>query len=235
MTQPTPLPASTVVLIRRDRHERFEIYLNLRPDGMSSYAGTYVFPGGRLEHSDYSNRMLELTRGLTPLEAQTRLGAALAPEICLGHWVAAVREVFEESGVHFFTGLDGPAPGDVDRRLATRRGALQRGEIGLADLLISEKLYCDVARLRYFFHRITPEHYSVRFDTRFYLAALPPGQSPLEASEEVADSLWITPAAALTRAEAGEYRMMPPTLAVLRHLSGFRSWANLSRAFDLDG
>jgi hypothetical protein len=90
-----------------------------------------------------------------------------------------------------------------------------------------------VAKLNYFFHRVTPDHYAVRFDTRFYLAALPPDQQPLHASEEVAESLWIAPAAALARAEAGDYRMMPPTLAVLRRLSGYCSWEELSRAFNL--
>jgi len=229
------LPASTVVLIRQDGHGSFEIYLNRRPDAMNSYAGAYVFPGGRVEKSDYSTRMVDLTRGLTPVEAQQRLGSDLEPEICFGHWVAAAREVFEESGVHFFapTGAPDSLPEDLARRLAGKRTALQRGEIDLPNLLISERLYCDLARLHYFFHRITPEHYTVRFDTRFYLAALPPGQYPLHASEEVAESLWIAPAAALARADAGDYRMLPPTLAVLRRLSNFGSWGELCLAFGL--
>lgn len=228
-----PLPASTVVLVRKDRHGRFEIYLNRRPEEMNSYAGTYVFPGGRLEESDYSARMVELTRGLTPLEAQQSLGSDREPEVCLGHWVAAVREAFEESGVHFFVPMEDRRAQDLSSRLAGRRAALQRGEIDLPGLLVAERLYCDLARLVYFFHRITPEHYAIRFDTRFYLAALPTGQCPLHASEEVAESLWISPAAALARAEAGGYRMMPPTLAVLRRLSAFRSWEELASAFAL--
>ncbi|MGH7796211.1 MAG: NUDIX hydrolase [Candidatus Binatia bacterium] len=230
-----PLPASTVVLIRPERDGGFEIYLNRRPDQMDSYAGVYVFPGGRVEKSDYSTAMIGLTRGLTPREAQQKLGSDLQAEICLAHWVAAVRELFEEAGIHFFlnnTAMD-LAPEGLAERLAGKRAALQRGEIDLPNLLTSEGLYCDVARLNYFFHRITPEHYTVRFDTRFYLAALPPDQHPLHASEEVSESLWIAPAAALERAEAGVFRMMPPTLAVLRSLSSYVSWENLSKAFTL--
>lgn len=233
----TPQPASTVVLVRPNSDGGFEIYLNRRPDKMESYAGIYVFPGGRVEESDYSKAMIGLTRGLTPLEAQQKLGAQLRAEICLGYWVAAVRELFEEAGIQFFVDASSPV---VDRsrkklfeHLANRRAALQRGDIDLPKLLVSEQLCCDLTRLRYFFHRITPEHYAVRFDTRFYVAMLPPDQTPLHASEEVEESLWSTPQAALERGQADDFRMMPPTVAVLRSLAAYRSWDALRTAFEL--
>jgi 8-oxo-dGTP pyrophosphatase MutT (NUDIX family) len=233
----TPLPASTVVLIRPDDHGKFELYINRRPDRMDTYAGVYVFPGGRVEQSDYSTAMMGLTRGLTPREAQRKLRAEVDPEICLAYWVAAVRELFEEAGIHFFVSGNsvGAAslPDELAARVTRKRAALQQGEISLADLLSAEGLYCDVSQLSYFFHRITPEHYAVRFDTRFYLASLPANQNPLHASEEVSESLWIAPEAALERAQAGEFRMMPPTLAVLRSLSGYGSWDELRKNFNL--
>jgi len=233
----TPLPASTVVLVRPDADGRFEVYLNRRPDQMETYAGVHVFPGGRVEESDYSAEMLGLTRGVTPIEAQQKLGSALEPEICLAYWVAAVRELFEEAGIHFFVPAGGLAaaalPEELSLRILVKRSALQSGEVAFPSLLKSEGLCCDVAQLSYFFHRITPEHYPVRFDTRFYLAALPPNQIPLHASEEVSESLWIGPNAALERAEAGSCRMMPPTLAVLRSLTSHRSWDELRKAFHL--
>lgn len=233
----TPLPASTVVLVRPDDDGKFEVYLNRRPDQMDTYAGVHVFPGGRVEKSDYSADMLGLTRGVTPMDAQRQLGSELEPEICLAYWIAAVRELFEEAGIHFFLPATGASTDtlsqELSARLALKRSALQRGEIDLPNLLLSEGLFCDVAQLTYFFHRVTPEHYAVRFDTRFYLAALPANQIPLHVSEEVAESLWVGPNAALERAEAGNYRMMPPTLAVLRRLSSHRSWAALRHAFHL--
>jgi len=229
----TPLPASTVVLVRPDSHGKFELYINRRPDDMDTYAGVYVFPGGRVEKSDYSTGMIRLTRGTSPDEAKEQLGAEFEPEICLAYWVAAARELFEEAGVHFFVSDSGAAAQTISERLASKRAALQQGSITLADLLRAEGLVCDVSPLSYFFHRITPEHYPVRFDTRFYLAALPDGQNPLHASEEVSESLWIAPGAALKRSEAGEFRMMPPTLAVLRNLSNFRSWKELCDYFNL--
>jgi hypothetical protein len=102
-----------------------------------------------------------------------------------------------------------------------------------ATFLESEELYCDVAPLAYFYHRITPDHYPVRFDTRFYLAALPPDQTPLDASEEISDSLWISPKEALDRSQRGNFPMMPPTLAVLRTIRSFGSWDELRQVFNL--
>jgi hypothetical protein len=119
-------------------------------------------------------------------------------------------------------------------RLAERRPLLQRGDLNLAALLASEQLYCDLRRLNYFFHRVTPEHYPVRFDTRFYLAALPPEQTPLHSSEEVSESLWISPGDALERSQSGAFPMMPPTIAVLRSLSIHGSWNALGKVFSLD-
>ena len=66
-----------------------------------------------------------------------------------------------------------------------------------ARLSESEVLFCDLGRFTYLFHRITPEKYPIRFDTRFYLAALPPNQTPLVSSEEVSESLWLAPQMAL--------------------------------------
>ncbi len=67
----------------------------------------------------------------------------------------------------------------------------------------------------------------------FYLAALPQGQNPLHSSEEVAESLWIAPKAALDRGQAGNFPMMPPTIAVLRTLAAHDSWNSLCKAFQL--
>lgn len=238
MAQPAiPQPASTVVLVRPDASGGFEIFMNRRPDKMDVYAGIYVFPGGRVEHNDYSPRMLRLTQGLTAFEAQQKLGGELAAELCLGYWVAAVRELFEEAGVYFFVSqngaLSGSASEELPQRLAEKRSVLQEGTVEFSSLLAAENLCCDLARLTYFFHRITPELYPVRFDTRFYLAALPPNQTPLHSSEEVSESLWISAVAALERSQSGNFQMMPPTVAVLRTLADHGSWSALTQAFQL--
>jgi 8-oxo-dGTP pyrophosphatase MutT (NUDIX family) len=181
--------------------------------------------------------MLGVTLGLTPTEAQQKLGGDLQPELCFGHWVAAARELFEEAGILLFApqnaALSHPAQEKMAERLAAKRSVLQQGAIDFASLLAGERLFCDLARLTYFFHRVTPEHYPVRFDTRFYLAALPVRQNPLHCSEEVSESLWISATEALERSGSGNFPMMPPTVAVLRTLAEHGSWNTLTEAFHL--
>jgi 8-oxo-dGTP pyrophosphatase MutT (NUDIX family) len=85
----------------------------------------------------------------------------------------------------------------------------------------------------FFFHRVTPEVYPLRFDTCFYLSPLPPNQTPLLRSEEVTDSLWIKPAEALARIYRDNFPLLPPTTTVLDDLSQVASWERLCAQFSL--
>jgi 8-oxo-dGTP pyrophosphatase MutT (NUDIX family) len=232
-----PIKASTIVVVRPDFNGGIEVLMTRRRPEMQFLGGFLVFPGGGVENEDCSEKMLSLCRGLTRADAQKILGADIGPEMCLGHWVAAVRELFEETGIHFFVDQNGMAPDvsqrDVAERLSEKRRALSNGTFLLPRLLESEKLFCDLGRLTYLFHRITPEKYSVRFDTRFYLAALPDNQIPLISSEEVSESLWLTPQNAVDESASGKFPMMPPTLITLRTLAEHGSWQNLCAAFRL--
>jgi 8-oxo-dGTP pyrophosphatase MutT (NUDIX family) len=182
-----PSKASTIIVIRLRAAIGFEVLLIRRPQEMSFLGGYLVFPGGAVEKQDCSEKMFSRCRGLSPAEALSILGDVISPEMSLGHWVAAARELFEESGIHFFVNQDGePSDGkanDTITRLAEKRKALSEGRIDLLHLLESEQLFVDLSRMSYLFHRITPEKYPVRFDTRFYLAALPENQIPLTCSE----------------------------------------------------
>ena len=232
-----PVKASTIVVVRPDPHGGVEVLMTRRRPEMQFLGGFLVFPGGGVENEDCSEKMASLCRGLTRLDAQRILGAGIGPEISLGHWVAAVRELFEETGIHFFVDENGSAPdvlpGNLAERLSEKRRVLSNGTFGLPQLLESERLFCDLGRLTYLFHRITPEKYPVRFDTRFYLAALPPHQTPLTSSEEVSESLWVEPKIALDESASGKFPMMPPTVITLRTLAEHGSWQNLSAAFRL--
>ena len=232
----SPLPASTVVVARPTDSNKFEIFMNRRPENMDAYAGAYVFPGGRVEAADWSSSMLERTTGLAQEEARRILDLEAAPELCLGFWVAAARELFEEAELCFFVDgdrRDTAIDPSKRRRIVTQRAALQRGDLDLPSLLEREQLMCDVSPITYFFHRVTPEHHPIRFDTRFYLTALPAGQEPVHESEEVAESVWITPESALRKADSKEFPMMPPTVIVLKMLADLRNWDHLVGAYNL--
>ena len=238
MTDPVvPGKASTVILARPGGSGRFEVLMTRRSPHLKVLAGFLVFPGGAVEEDDWSGRMLARCRGLSPTEAQQILAAAMAPEQAMGHWVAAIRELFEETGIHFFVRQRGSLEPNLDglrERLAQSREALWRRRLSLAELLESERLFCDVGRLTYLFHRITPNHHPVRFDTRFYVGSLPEGQTPLDSSEEVAESVWLTPQEALKLSESADLPMMPPTLIALRSLAELGSWKNFISTYRLN-
>jgi 8-oxo-dGTP pyrophosphatase MutT (NUDIX family) len=79
----------------------------------------------------------------------------------------------------------------------------------------------DVDQLRPWTRWVTPEFEPRRFDTWFFVAAVPAGQVAQDISGEADLTAWIRPADALTRYAAGEFRMLPPTVAVLRDLAAY--------------
>jgi 8-oxo-dGTP pyrophosphatase MutT (NUDIX family) len=235
MSLAVPKHASTVILVRPCDDGRFEILMTRRPEWMAFLGGFYVFPGGILEEQDFSLEIFNRCRGLGPQAAQEILRNEPSAELALGHWVAAIRELFEECGVLFGVTESGE-PLDMrqdgrKQKLEEMRGELVRGTRSLKSILQSEGLYCDASRLIYFMHRITPEDSPMRFDTRFYLACLPSNQSSLAESEEVSRAIWVTPGEALERCASGEMPMIRPTRIVLQSLEAFNSWESLCRHY----
>jgi 8-oxo-dGTP pyrophosphatase MutT (NUDIX family) len=223
--------ASTVVLLRPDQNGSFEILLTRRPPEMRFLGGFYVFPGGTVHQEDYSARVLGRCRGLSGNKAQEMLGNQHDREVALGHWVAAIRELFEEVGVLLCQSESGaPIDWRAQRTIENfelKRRAIVKEELAFGEFLESEGLYCDLSRMIYFFHRVTPEFYPMRFDTRFYLAPLPAHQTPLSRSEEVTHSLWISPAEALSQVDRYDFPILPPTTTVLEDLAAVHSWDDL--------
>lgn len=79
-------------------------------------------------------------------------------------------------------------------------------------------------------HWVTPEFEPRRYDTFFYLAELPAGQSADDRSGETDRAEWSTPAAALEDEQAGRIGLMPPTLSILVELAALHSLAAVRRA-----
>jgi 8-oxo-dGTP pyrophosphatase MutT (NUDIX family) len=70
---------------------------------------------------------------------------------------------------------------------------------------------------------ITPAEVKIRFDTWFFLAPLPAGQSPEVDGGEVVEARWYSPEAALDASRDGELFLVFPTIKHLEQLSGFGS------------
>jgi 8-oxo-dGTP pyrophosphatase MutT (NUDIX family) len=224
-----PRNASTVVLLR-DTAAGVEAYLLRRQKTMAFAAGMYVFPGGSvdprdesLSHEAWSGPRPSAWAGL--LTANEQLAKAL---VC-----AAVRETFEESGVL----LAGPGEGDVvadttgDDWEADRLALLDRTH-SLAELLDRRRLLLRADLLRPWAHWITPEVEPRRFDTRFFVAALPAGQRTRDVGGEADRVAWARPQDVLAAFNRGELGMLPPTAFTLAELTAYETVADVLAAGD---
>lgn len=222
--------AATVIVLRPAQSTGFEVFLTRRPDTMPFLGGMYCYPGGSVIKDDTSPAALARAVGVTPSQARKILGAHFTPHAALGFWMAAARELFEEVGILLATGNISP---DVMSKLATLHSALLDRSLSFAAMLEKEDLRCDLARLGYFSHWQTPSQVQQRFDTRFFIAVLPPEQTPLPSSYEVTHSLWLAPERAMQLHEVGGLPMSFPTFASLRTLADFDTLASVMREYCL--
>jgi 8-oxo-dGTP pyrophosphatase MutT (NUDIX family) len=74
-------------------------------------------------------------------------------------------------------------------------------------------------------HWITPEVEPRRYETRFFVAALPGDQEAADVSGETDHADWSTPSEALAAERSGRIRMLPPTMSILIELADLASVA----------
>jgi 8-oxo-dGTP pyrophosphatase MutT (NUDIX family) len=222
------LPAATVILVRDVSPSGLEVFMLRRTASATFAAGMYVFPGGRVDEADGTPAVEAFCTGLDDGAASKALGVDHGG---LAYWVAAVRECFEEAGVLLARRGDG---GPVVTEDSERR-AVHAGELTMAELCRRHDLVLDLSAMRYVAHWVTPVGESRRFDTRFFLAAAPPGQDGAHDDAELVDSRWVRPADAIAQCEAGDLLMLPPTIANLRTLAECENVASALAAADAAG
>jgi 8-oxo-dGTP pyrophosphatase MutT (NUDIX family) len=205
-----PRDAATVVMLR-DGDSGLEVFL-IRRHGLSDVlGGAYVFPGGKLDASDRQlNPKIHLDQH--PEELHAALGEPdIAVDMATGLYVAALREAFEESGV-LFTQDANAASAYLAHPTTTPFNQL------LTDLSLRLQTSAVLPWSRW----ITPRMPSVsnkRFDTRFFVAAVPPDQVARHDNHEATESRWLTPRMALEQYRAGEMELAPPQIMSLAHLA----------------
>jgi 8-oxo-dGTP pyrophosphatase MutT (NUDIX family) len=225
-------PAATVMLVRqtgvRGGGSLEVLMLRRHPESVFA-ADAWVFPGGRVDESD--GFATPIGTGPSDDEASRALGL---PSGGLAYWVAAARECFEEAGVLLARHTDTGAWLDTTNewsaaRLARYRRDVHAGTTTLAALLEEEGLELDLSGVHYVSHWITPPHRGTarRFDTRFFVAEVPPRQPVSHDATETVESVWTTPAEALARGAEGEIVLLVPTIANLKALAGVSSVAEL--------
>lgn len=215
MSAPAPgnvspaLPSATIAVVRPGTAAP-EVLMVRRRAG-DAFGDSYTFPGGVLD--DDESDAINFCSGLASADADAQLGVA---EGGLHFYSAAVRELFEETGILLATPAEKPA-------LDIMRAELERGERTWTGLLGHYCLNIPCDSMHYFGHWETPLTLKKRWSARFFLAELPDGQDARHDGSEVVDSRWLIPADVIGEAEAGRMKVPFPTLTNLRDLAAHGS------------
>lgn len=214
----TPRDAATVVLLR-DAPGGLEVLLQRRHTQMTDMGGLYVFPGGKLDPQDSDAQSLAAL-DQAPQALHAHLGEPdLPPSLAAGLYVAALREALEECGLLLAEPLQAGAPLDAPRA----RAMLREGQ-PLAQVLSHLGLRLATQRLAAWSRWITPLSPAMgtrRFDTRFFVAPAPLGQTAAHDNEEATESVWLAPRAALEQYRDGRIELAPPQIMSLAHLARY--------------
>lgn len=216
-----PRPAATVMLLREGR-DGVEVLAIRRHEKLAFMGGMWVFPGGSVCPADASAAALARIPAASQsgcARLATLQGEPIDERACLALAVAACRETFEETGVLLASDAAGnPSGSSLAARLQDRRRAIASQPELFAELLRAEDLLLRVERLVYWAHWITPSVVPRRFDTRFFIAAVPSDQSAAIDSTETVDHAWMSPAALIAAAHTGSMTVSHPTLYNLMEL-----------------
>lgn len=193
--------------------------------------GVYVFPGGAVDPLDGGREAEDVSQGRSDVEASILLGIETGG---LAYWVATLRETFEEAGLLLAERPEGPPllAGDTEEeaRFVAERARVNKGTRRFLDVCRDERLQLLVGGVHYFAHWITPRGAPRRYDTRFFVAAAPPGQQAAhDAGETIADT-WISPRRALEGHRKGVFDIIFPTVRNLQAISRFATSAELLEA-----
>lgn len=224
-----PRPAATVMLIRdaaAGAEAGLSVFLMRRHAKMQFAAGTMVFPGGGVDDRDRDAGLARRGAWAGPPPRWWAQRFGIDTELAEALVCAAARETFEESGV-LFAGPAGQSSSAPDGIVADAsvygdaRRALAEGTLSFADFLRQENLELRSDLLRPWANWVTPEaERTRRYDTYFFVAALPAGQLADGENTESDRAGWTTPRAAIDDFAAGRCFLLPPTWTQLDSLAG---------------
>jgi len=221
-----PIRSAATVLILADKPD-LQV-LMLKRNARSIFVGDmWVYPGGAVAPEDATAEADAVVEGLTDTEASESLQVDQGG---IAFWVAALRETFEEAGILLARNpgdeqlVDLSLP-DLERRFNIYRAGVNSGDIDFVDMVRREGLVLDGPGVNYVSRWVTPLGPPRRYDTRFFVTAMPDGQQPLHDNDEAVHHQWIRPAEALALNEADEMLMMTPTVSMLDRLTRFENSA----------
>jgi len=225
-----PRPSASVILVR-DGPAGLETFMVLRHARSPVLPSAYVFPGGTVRPDDLELEVAADERQRLALALSERSDSPVNADQAVAYYASALRELFEEAGVLLVHAADGQlltvdaTDTPLQARLAATRQALQARNLSLATLLADWRCRPAFDRLVPFSHWVTPALLVARFDTRFFVAALPPGQAALHDTVELSDGIWLRPQAVLD----GEYHVV---YATAQHLQRLAPFGTVTELFD---
>jgi 8-oxo-dGTP pyrophosphatase MutT (NUDIX family) len=210
----TPVRDASTVVLLRDAKAGLEVFLIKRSGLSDVLGGAYVFPGGKLDAADaiedMPNRLDQ-----TPQALHSALNeSALTHHQAAALYVAALREAFEECGVLFAE--------NAGLEVTAQAAQLLKEGGNFADALAQLGLRLQTQHVQPWSRWITPKIASVatkRFDTRFFIAAVPKNQTAVHDNYEATESVWLAPRTALEQYWNNEIALAPPQIMSLAHLS----------------
>jgi 8-oxo-dGTP pyrophosphatase MutT (NUDIX family) len=215
-----PLDSASVVLLR-DSIQGLQVLLLRRHQASSVLGGAYVFPGGKLDLSDQSPTVLSRLSQDPPTLHQRLAEPDLSAERAAGLFVAAIREAFEECGILLGQAMAPQVNTNASMNLRALQNALAGGQ-NWSEAFQSLSLRLATDALVPWTRWITPRQASVthkRFDTRFFMARVPEGQTAAHDNHETTEALWITPREALIRYWDHDIELAPPQIMGLVQLA----------------
>lgn len=206
-----PKDAATVVVIRQ-AESAIELFCVQRHLSSGVLGGAIVFPGGKVDPTDWEEIWCELCADVRPraraLAGGERAGRAFA--------VAGLRELLEEAAILPTEGQSLTHEAARGLRQALDRKIPAEGEArAFSELVQSRALRLATDGLEGIWRWITPQAEARRYDTRFYLMTLPEGQIGQHDERETTHSFWATPDRILERWDRGEIVLAPPTLCTI--------------------
>lgn len=216
-----PARLAATVMCLRDRPGGLEVFTVHRASTMAFAPSMHVFPGGGVDPRDADDLPWF---GPSPQDWAGLLHTDVEPARMLV--AAAVREVFEETGVL----LAGPGPEALARPSAswlTDRRALVDRTLGFGELLRRDGLVLRADLLSYRAHWTTPVFEPKRYDTRFFAAAIPAGQEADDQSDEAQSADWSQPGDLLRAYADGRVNLLPPTIVMLEELAEAQTVADV--------
>jgi glyoxylase-like metal-dependent hydrolase (beta-lactamase superfamily II)/8-oxo-dGTP pyrophosphatase MutT (NUDIX family) len=179
-----------------------EVFVVRRAQSLRFFGGFLAFPGGKVAPTDVELETIPSARSVP--------SPAVAPE----RFVAAARELFEETGVLLARRPDGSFPASGPELDHLRR---QLSDGGFSFPQILKRLGLVVRRDDFapLGGVTTPAFTNLRFDTMFFVAHQPSNQHAEVWTGELDQGYWATAAEVLQCWTRGECLVSPPTVMIL--------------------